>query len=180
MTRHQRQPDQTADDVRAALDAVRRIVQALRAGADTGRLPGLTTAQVFALQQIAVHPGASINEIAALTFTHQSSVSVVVQRLVDRELVVRSAATGDRRRQALQITAAGRRALKRAPAAVQERLIVAIAALPADERRQFAASLVQVARVMMPEGARTPHPPMLFEDSPRARAARPRKRQRRG
>ena len=90
MTRQQRQPDQTADDVRAALDAVRRIVQALRAGADTGRLPGLTTAQVFALQQIAVHPGASINEIAALTFTHQSSVSVVVQRLVDRELVVRS------------------------------------------------------------------------------------------
>ena len=77
-------------DVRAVLDAFRRIVQALRVdGRHGGRDARLTTAQLFALQQIADHPHASINDLAALTFTHQSSVSVVVQRLVRRRLTDR-------------------------------------------------------------------------------------------
>ena len=68
--------------MRAALDAFRHIVQALRVGRAGEDAGGLGSAQLFALQQIAEHPDASINDVAALTFTHQSSVSVVIQRLV--------------------------------------------------------------------------------------------------
>ena len=64
-----------------------RRVPAHRAGVAGGRSASrsarLGSAQLFALQQIAEHPDASVNDIAALTFTHQSSVSVVIQRLVD-------------------------------------------------------------------------------------------------
>ena len=124
---------------------------------------GLSSAQLFALQQIGEHPGASINEVAALTFTHQSSVSVVIQNLVARRLVATVAAPHDRRRQQLELTVAGRRVLRRAPVVVQERLITAIAALPAAERRTLARALGAVARLVTPKGA-APHPPMLFED----------------
>jgi DNA-binding MarR family transcriptional regulator len=68
-----------------AIDAFRAIVQALRsASRDVERRTGVSAAQLFALHELALHSGASINELAAITYTHQSSVSVVVQRLVQR------------------------------------------------------------------------------------------------
>jgi MarR family transcriptional regulator, lower aerobic nicotinate degradation pathway regulator len=162
--RRPRAPVTTAAEVRATLDAFRRIVQALRAGARDGeRRAGLSSAQLFALQQIADHPGSSINDVAALTYTHQSSVSVVIQRLVARRLVDKVAPSHDRRRQHLELTAAGRRVLRRAPVVVQERLIAALAALPAAERRTLARALGSVAGLVTPTGA-APHPPMLFEE----------------
>lgn len=150
-------------DVRVALDAFRHIVQALRVGRAGEGYAGLGSAQLFALQQIAEHPDASINDVAALTCTHQSSVSVVIQRLVRQRLVAKVASSQDRRRQRLAVTAKGRRLLGRAPAAVQEHLIAAIATLPEADRRALARSLSAVARLVAPDGA-APHPPMFFED----------------
>jgi len=149
-------------DVRAALDAFRHIVQALRAGRAAEDHGGLGSAQLFALQQIAEHRDASINDVAALTCTHQSSVSVVIQRLVQQRLVAKVASDQDRRRQRLAVTAKGRRLLDRAPVAVQEHLIAAIAALPAADRRALARSLSAVARLVTSDAA-APHPPMFFE-----------------
>ena len=154
-------------EVRAALDALRLIVQALRLGAREGeRRAGLSSAQLFALQRIAENPQASINDLAALTFTHQSSVSVVIQRLVERRLVAKVAASDDRRRQLLALTAAGRRALRCAPEAVQDRLIAALSALPQSRRRALAQSLREVARAVAPGKLA---PPMLFEEAQRKR-----------
>jgi len=147
-------------EVRMALDAFRRIVQALRTGGSDGRARArVSHAQLFALQQIANHPRASINDVAALTFTHQSSVSVVVQRLVARGLVAKVAATDDRRRQRLVITARGRRLLERAPAAVPERLVMAISSLPSSGRRAFVRALHRIAGEVAPGGP----PPMFLE-----------------
>ena len=154
--------DATPPEVRATLDAFRHIVQALRHGA-TGRRPAVSGAQLFALQQIAAHPDASINEIAARTFTHQSSVSVVVQRLVDARLVVKVPAQDDRRRIRLAVTAKGQRALARAPGSVQEDLVSAIANLPAADRRALARLMTTLAHAVTP-GGRPKHPPMFFEE----------------
>jgi hypothetical protein len=52
--------------------------------------------------------------------------------------------------------------LRQAPVAVQERLIAAIGALSAADRRALARSLGNVAGLVAPKGV--PHPPMLFED----------------
>jgi DNA-binding MarR family transcriptional regulator len=159
-------------EVRSALDALRRIVQTLRIGArEVEQRAGLSSAQLFALQQIAEHPSVSINDLAGLTFTHQSSVSVVIQRLAAEGLVVKLVSPDDRRRQRLALTATGRRALGRAPAAVQERLIDAIASLPAGERRALARTLGEVARRLAPTDV-TAHPPMLFEERGRRSRAR--------
>ena len=152
----------TDADVRAALDALRRIVQALRLPAAGGGRARLTSAQLFALQRLAERPGASLNELAALTFTHQSSVSVVVRRLVERGLVERFRASDDHRRLRLSLTREGRRALRDAPAAVQDRLIEALRALPPAQRRALASSLTALAESVSPKDA-VRHPPMFFE-----------------
>jgi DNA-binding MarR family transcriptional regulator len=149
-------------DVRGALDAFRRIIQALRASSrDAERRVGLSAAQLFALQQIAGLQGASINDLAARTFTHQSSVSVVIQRLVARKLVAKTLASDDRRRVRLTITDAGRALLRRSPEPVQDRLIAGIATLPVSERRALVVALTAIADTLADgDGV----PPMLFED----------------
>ena len=151
-----------AADVRGTLDAFRRIVQALRTSSrESERRVGLSAAQLFALQQLAAVPGASINDLATRTFTHQSSVSVVVQRLVERKLVAKVTSAEDRRRVRLTITDSGRALLRRSPEPVQDRLIAGIAALPPLERRALVSTLGTIADTLaVSNGA----PPMLFED----------------
>ncbi len=167
------QTSPAAADVRGALDAFRRIVQALRtASRDAERRVGLSAAQLFALQQLSTMGGASVNDLASRTFTHQSSVSVVVQRLVARKLVAKVTSNDDRRRVQLTITDSGRALLRRSPEPVQERLIAGIAALPVPDRRAFVAALGAIADALTErDGA----PPMLFEDGKTAgRKRRPR------
>lgn len=166
-----RQSSSVAQDTRTALDAFRRIIQSLRvASRGVERDLGISTAQLFALQQIGAAPGTSVNDVAARTFTHQSSVSVVVQRLVRQKLVVKTSAREDRRRLVLELTDRGRRLLARAPEPVQDRLVAGIGALRDGERRTFVRALSSVARAVSGNGEA---PPMFFEEGrPAHRAGR--------
>jgi MarR family transcriptional regulator, lower aerobic nicotinate degradation pathway regulator len=163
-----------------ALDALRRIVRALGISARTAeRSAGVTGAQLFVLQQLREAPAHSLNDLANRTFTHQSTVSVVVDRLVSRGLVARTRSETDARQVELSLTPAGRAALRRAPPPAQSRLIAALRALPASECRRLARTLGLVVRQMRVTGG----PPGMFFMDPighpaaRARPAkRPRKR----
>src|SRR4051794_17364807 len=104
------------------LDAIRRIVQALRESSRLAeRHVGLTGAQLFVLQKLAEAPASSVNTLAARTHTHQSSVSAVVARLVEQGLVRRAPSTTDGRSVELSLSASGRRALDGAPDLAQAR-----------------------------------------------------------
>ena len=117
--------------IRASMDAIRRIVRVLRqASRDAERTLGVSGAQLFVLNRLLAQGPRTINELAADTATHQSSVSVVVQRLVERGLVSRAVAAHDARRREVSVTAAGRRLLRKAPTAAQERLISGLQQLP--------------------------------------------------
>src|SRR5918912_3802717 len=118
-----RTPERSAE-LTSALDAIRRIVQALRVSARTSeqRL-GVSGAQLFVLHALAEAPAKSLNDLAARTFTHQSSVSVVVERLVRRRLVSRTRSAEDARRVTLALTATGRALLDSAPEVAQVRLV---------------------------------------------------------
>src|SRR5262249_55773900 len=125
-------------DVRVVLDALRRIVSALRLSARAAEgQHGISGAQLFVLHLL---DGAelSINELAARTFTHQSSVSVVVQRLAAAGYVARRAGNTDARRTHVRLTAAGRALLRRAPEPVQTQLIMALRQLRSGDRRRLA------------------------------------------
>src|SRR5262249_40065273 len=164
--------------------ALRRLVRALRLAdrAAEARF-GVSAAQLFVLEQLAETPLRSLSEVAERTMTDASSVSVVVQKLTDQGLVVRAVDSQDARRSTLRLSAAGRRLLERAPASPQSRLVAAVDALPAAQRRQLAALLDRVVRGMRLE---TSEPPMFFEGEPRrapvprSRRAVQRRRKRRG
>jgi DNA-binding MarR family transcriptional regulator len=152
---------QSADDAGAVLDSLRHLVRALRA-APSG-------AQLFVLHTLARgRAGRSVNELAAETLTDQSSVSVVVARLVERGLVSRRVSKEDARRVELSITAAGRATLRKAEKPPQVRLVAAIRALPPSELAPTARAL---SRLVAAIGAPTDEPaPMFFaEDQPRRR-----------
>jgi MarR family transcriptional regulator, lower aerobic nicotinate degradation pathway regulator len=154
---------------RAVLDSIRRIVRALRESSrKTERSVGLGAAQLFVLQRLAGAPPLSINELADRTLTHQSSVSVVVSRLVSGGLVARTRAAADGRRVEITLTPAGRALLQRAPAAAQDRLIGALGLLGRPARNELARHLGRLVEAMaLPHH----HPPMFFERAPRERNA---------
>src|SRR4051794_10506671 len=136
-------------NTRVVLDAVRRIVQALHESSRWAEKHlGLTGAQLFVLQKLAESPCLSLNELAARTHTHQSSVSTVVARLVERGLVARVAGESDARRVELRLSADGRKLIRRAPNLPQQRLIRGIERLPAARRRALAASLDALTNAM--------------------------------
>jgi DNA-binding MarR family transcriptional regulator len=132
-----------------AVDAIRRILRAVRRSARRAeRELGLSGAQLFVLQQLRARPATSLNELADRTHTHQSSVSVVVRRLVERGLVTRTHAAADSRRIELGLSAAGRALLRRSRPVAQLRLIRALGELRPPRRREFAATLELVVRQM--------------------------------
>lgn len=151
----------TSTATRDVLDAVRRIVQTLHESSRSAEQHlGVSGAQLFVLQRLAETPGSSLNELAEHTHTHQSSVSGVVAKLVERGLVRRAKAEGDARRLELSLTPAGRRLADRAPHAAQDRLIAAVQKLSAPRRALLADVLQELAQAV----AGTRRAGMFFED----------------
>jgi DNA-binding MarR family transcriptional regulator len=152
-----------AGDVRAALDALRRIVQGIRlSAAHAQRVTGLTGAQLFVLQQLAEGPAQSLNELALRTRTHQSSVSTVVTRLVGRGLVSRRRAPADGRRLVLDLTPSGRALLTDAPETAQSRLIARLERVPRTALRTLTGHLEQLVAALGMDAEPAP----LFFESP--------------
>jgi DNA-binding MarR family transcriptional regulator len=156
-----------------ALDAIRRIISVLRRSSRLAESEvGIGGAQLFVLQQLATAPAGSINELAERTYTHQSSVSVVVRRLVEQGLVELQPASEDRRRRELRLTRAGRRLVARSPVPAQIRLISGLRGLSGTQLRTLARLLNEVVRKM---GAAGEPAAMLFVEEP-AKHRRRRKR----
>ncbi|MEP6654995.1 MAG: MarR family transcriptional regulator [Myxococcales bacterium] len=146
---------------RAVLDAIRHVVRTLReASRKAESAVGVSAAQLFVLQRLAGTQALSVNELATRTFTHQSSVSVVVTKLVRRGLVKRARSADDGRRVEISLTAAGRAVLVRAPAATQDRLIAALALVGRATRERLAGDLGLLLDAM---GIETGRAPMFFE-----------------
>jgi MarR family transcriptional regulator, lower aerobic nicotinate degradation pathway regulator len=157
--------DQNAagDDVREVLDSIRRIVRLLRVNSrEAEREVGLSGAQLFVLQKLSEAKMLSVNELSERTHTHQSSVSVVAQALVEKGLVSRARAEDDARRLELTLTPAARALLRKAPGAAQDNLIVAIERVPAATRAQLARGL---ARLVEEAGLNDEEPTMMFEEA---------------
>lgn len=142
-------------------DDIRRLVRALRdASLQVQRESGLSLAQLFVLRELASADWLSVGELAARTLTHQSSVSVVAQKLCAKGLLQRRPGR-DARRVELSLTLRGRRLLERAPAPPQRRLFDAVAGLPARTREELGRSLAAlVARLGLSESA----PDLFFEE----------------
>jgi len=157
-----RTPAATDASVTQILDALRRMTHQLRqADRQAEQRLGISGAQLFTLEQLGRSPAQSINQLAELTRTHQSSVSVVVRRLVEGGLAARRQADDDARRVELRITPAGQALLRRSTATPQARLIEALERMPSTARRRLAELLEHMVGEM---GASREPAGMFFED----------------
>ena len=160
----------TESEVRIVLDGVRRIVQTLRESSRWAeKRVGMTGAQLFVLQKLDEAPAQSLNDLADRTHTHQSSVSTIVARLVERGLVTRTQSPRDRRTIELGLSHTGKRLVARAPGAAQDRLIHGIRQLSPARRRALASTLTTLARHM---NSADRQPLMFFEDNLARRRSR--------
>ena len=165
-------------EARAVLDSIRLIVQTLRVSSRAAeRDVGVSAAQLFVLTKLAAaDKPLSVGELADHTLTHQSSVSVVVQKLERQRRVARSRSRDDARRVELSLTPAARKILRKAPQAAQDKILDAVAAMPAARRKQLADLLADLARRIGGER----RPVMLFEDEQGEPARSPRAERTRG
>jgi DNA-binding MarR family transcriptional regulator len=163
-------PGRRDDAVRSAMDALRRIVRELRlTSRDAEHEAGISGAQLFVLQALAEESATSLNDLAQRTLTDQSSVSVVVKRLVDRNLVVRRPSGVDARRVELALSPAGRRLVARCPEPTQARLLTALRKLGTRDFDALRAGLSALVREM---GLDEKAARMFFDEEPTTRRAR--------
>jgi DNA-binding MarR family transcriptional regulator len=157
-------------DSQRILDSIRRLVRLLRVSDRQAQAElGVSGAQLFVLTELGKTPALSLNELAARTLTDQSSVSVVVTRLVEAGFVTRDRDERDARRLVLHLTRSGRALLQKAPPVAQERLMTVFDGLSDDERKHFADTFEEIVNsVDADEGPA----PMMFEDDPTERRRR--------
>lgn len=148
--------------IERSMNAVRSIVRALRINTRAIESQmGMSLAQLFVLQQLAERSANSLNELAERTATHQSSVSVVVRRLVEGGFVSRTTSALDRRRLEIEVTPKGRHLLADAPTTVQTQLVDALRRLGDQEQAKLATLLEEWLRIAKIDLAA---PPMLGEE----------------
>ncbi|MBV9109466.1 MAG: MarR family transcriptional regulator, partial [Gemmatimonadetes bacterium] len=124
------------------MDSLRALVRALRISTRAVEKEiGISGAQLFVLQQLRDAPARSVNELADRTSTHQSSVSTVVSRLVERGLARREASAEDARRMEISITERGRQVVSGAPRTAQIRMQEVLLRMSPEEVHDLAVGL---------------------------------------
>lgn len=148
--------------IERSMNAIRSVVRALRINtrAIESKM-GMSLAQLFVLQQLSERSANSLNELAERTATHQSSVSVVVRRLVESGYVSRTTSPLDRRRLEIDVTPKGRQLLVDAPTTVQTELVNALRSMSEHSQTTLADLLEQWLRAAKVDIAT---PPMLGEE----------------
>lgn len=161
---HLRALDNSGEDdeeIAEALGCVRALVQVLSDAARTVETKtGLTNAQLFLLWQIRDGREVTVNDLAALAMTSQSTVSIVLSRLERKGLVKRARSPADGRRVILGLTAAGKQILRRAPKPATSEVIRALHRLRPEDLRAVCRGLRALGREL---GSDSGTPSMLFE-----------------
>ena len=121
-------------DTAEIVQALRRIVKALQTYShDVRTAYGLTGPQLWALKTLQSHGRMTTGALAAALAVHQSSVSILVDRLEKRGLIRRMRGRPDRRFVEMELTKRGAGLAADAPEAAQGRLLHALQAMPPAE-----------------------------------------------
>jgi len=116
-------------DTREIVQGLRRIVKALQTYSQEVRsVYGLTGPQLWALKTLEANGPMSMGRLATALAVHQSSASILVNRLEGRGLVRRLRGEGDQRIVSMELTTRGAALAADAPAAAQGRLLHALEA----------------------------------------------------
>lgn len=149
-------------DAHSVLNSFRCLVKSLRLADRAGlKEHGLGASQLYVLHELKRDSPLSINDLATRMATDQSTVSVVVGKLIEKGFVTRERSETDARRFDLTLTARGHLAVRNLPPPIQHSILDGVQRLPHARAKALAESLREICDVL---GIADEHPPMLFED----------------
>jgi DNA-binding MarR family transcriptional regulator len=118
-------------DITAIVGGLRRVVRALELYSQEVRRDfGLTAPQLWALRTLHRRGGLTVNELASALAVHQSSASILVNRLEHRGLIRRSRGETDRRFVRIEATEKALSLMAEAPEPAQGRLLHGLSVMP--------------------------------------------------
>lgn len=128
---------------------LRRIVKALHSfSQDVYRSYGLTAPQLWALKTLQREGRMSAGRLADALAIHQSSLSILIDRLEKRGLVRRVRTARDRRFVEIALTARGTALSTKAPDPAQGRLLHGLQGMPASRVRSIRRAVDHLVRAM--------------------------------
>jgi DNA-binding MarR family transcriptional regulator len=136
-------------DTAEIVQGLRRIVKALHTySQDVRNAYGLTGPQLWALKTLQRDGRLSTGRLAAALAVHQSSASILLDRLDKRGLVRRIRGRLDHRFVDVELTKRGAAVATDAPEAAQGRLLHALEAMPLGEVRQIRHAVDRLVQAM--------------------------------
>lgn len=105
---------------------------------------GISGSQLWLLREVATSPGTGVSRLAQRLSIHQSTCSLLVEKLVVAGLVSKRRCAEDQRRVGLEATRAGKQLLENAPGPAQGMLPEALRQLPDFALQTMHASLGQL------------------------------------
>lgn len=141
----------TAQDcAREILEVTPLVIQAIRFEMRSHRLTDLSVPQFRTLAYISRHPGASLSEATEFIGLTLSSMSILVNGLVERGIVEREVSSQDRRRIHLTLTPVGEHMLDGARQGTVARIAELIADLQPAERTTVYDALELLRPIFLP------------------------------
>jgi DNA-binding MarR family transcriptional regulator len=120
-----------------------------------GRHAGVTGPQRLVLRLIGLFPGISAGDLAATLHLHPSTLTGVLKRLEEQELLLRTVDDADRRRTVLVLTRRGRRISDASIGTVEAAVAAALHGSPAAQRNGARSFLRRLATCLDRELERT-------------------------
>lgn len=105
---------------------------------------GVTGSQLWIMQEISATAGIGISDLAEKLAIHQSTCSLLVDKLVVRKLVIKERSKQDQRRVGLRLAVEAVKLLKKSPGPAEGILPEALRALPAGTIKSLDSSLAKV------------------------------------
>ncbi len=120
---------------------------------------GISGSQLWLLHEISTHPELGVSRLAENLSIHQSTCSLLVEKLVKKQLVKKQRLTEDQRKVGLLVTAAGHAVLAKAPQPVDGILPQVLASMEMDALKNLKTSLeLVVSKLDTKSGTMGNHP----------------------
>jgi DNA-binding MarR family transcriptional regulator len=117
---------------------------------------GVTGPQRLVLRVVGLFPGISAGELASILHVHPSTLTGILQRLIDVGLLVRTSDVRDRRRARLRLTARGGRVNAMTSGTVEAAIAATLRRSTAAERSATQRLLERLAEQLAPEETDAP------------------------
>lgn len=132
--------------------AIRRIIRAVdQHSRKLAQAYGLTGPQLLVLQELAEADVIATGALARRVHLAQGTVSEILDRLEEREMVVRRKSASDLRKTECVVSPAGRALIERKPSLLQDRLAAELAKMEPWEKNFLLSALQRVASMMHAE-----------------------------